>query len=152
MKILYFDINRNPEIEEKIKAEYREIDDLLKEADFISLHTALTDATKHLINAERLALLKPTAYLINTSRGPVIDEQALVEALKGKTIAGAALDVYENEPKLTPGLAELDNVVLTPHIASATKETRDKMAMMAAQNIITALEGQTPPNLVEELK
>ncbi|PIP15789.1 MAG: hypothetical protein COX45_01180 [Candidatus Portnoybacteria bacterium CG23_combo_of_CG06-09_8_20_14_all_44_36] len=89
---------------------------------------------------------------MNTSRGPVIDEQALVEALKGKTIAGAALDVYENEPKLTPGLAELDNVVLTPHIASATKETRDKMAMMAAQNIITALEGQTPPNLVEELK
>jgi len=152
MKILYFDINRNPEIEEKIKAEYREIDDLLKEADFISLHTALTDATKHLINAERLTLMKPTAYLINTSRGPVIDEQALVEALKGKTIAGAALDVYENEPKLTPGLAELDNVVLTPHIASATKETRDKMAMMAAQNIITALEGQTPPNLVEELK
>lgn len=152
MKILYADINRNPEMEEKLKAEYREIGDLLKEADFVSLHTALTEATKHLINAERLGLMKLTAYLINTSRGPIIDEQALVKALKEKKIAGAGLDVFENEPELSPGLAELDNVVLTPHIASATKETRDKMATMAANNIIAALDGQTPPNLVEEFK
>jgi len=151
MKILYADINRNPEMEEKLKAEDREIDDLLKESDFISLHTALTEETKHLISAERLALMKPTAYLINTSRGPIIDEVALVKALKEKTIAGAGLDVFENEPALALGLAKLDNVVLTPHIASATKETRDKMATMAAGNIIAALAGQTPPNLVEEL-
>ncbi len=129
--------------------EYRELDDLLKEADFVSLHTALTPETRHLINAERLKIMKPTAYLINTSRGPVIDEKALVEALKDKVIAGAALDVYENEPALTPGLVDLENIVLTPHIASATKETRDKMAEMAAKNIIAALEGQTPPNLVK---
>ena len=152
MKILYTDINRNSEMEEKIKAEYREIDDLLKEADFVTLHTALTDETKHLIDTKRLALMKPTAYLINTSRGPIVDESALVEALKENKIAGAGLDVFENEPELAPGLAKLDNIVLTPHIASATKETRDKMAEMAAQNIIAALAGQTPPNLVDELK
>ncbi len=149
VKIVYHDVKRNEEMEKKLKADYRELDDLLKESDFVSLHTALTPKTRHLINAERLAMLKPTAYLINTSRGPVIDEKALVEVLKNKEIAGAALDVFENEPELTPGLAELENVVLTPHIASATRETRDKMAEMAANNVIAALEGQTPPNLVE---
>ena len=95
-------------------------------------------------------LLKPGSYLINTSRGPIVDEKALVEALKEKKIAGAALDVFENEPELSPGLAELENVVITPHIASATKSTRDKMSEMAASNIVAALEGQTPPNLVKE--
>lgn len=149
LKIIYYDVQRNKELERKYGMEYRELDDLLKEADFISLHTALTDETKHLISAERLKLIKPTAYLINTSRGPIIDEKALIKALKGKEIAGAALDVYENEPELTPGLTKLENVVLTPHIASATKETRDKMSEMAANNIIAALEGQTPPNLVK---
>jgi glyoxylate reductase len=149
VKIIYFDVKRNEELEKKYNIEYRELDDLLKEADFVSLHTALTPETKHLINAERLKLIKPTAYLINTSRGPIIDEKALLEVLKNKKIAGAALDVFENEPELTPGLTELENVVLTPHIASATKETRDKMSEMAANNIIAALEGQTPPNLVE---
>jgi glyoxylate reductase len=149
VKIIYFDVKRNEELEKKYNIEYRELDDLLKEADFVSLHTALTPETKHLINAERLKLIKPTAYLINTSRGPIIDEKALLEVLKNKEIAGAALDVFENEPELTPGLTKLENVVLTPHIASATKETRDKMSEMAANNIIAALEGQTPPNLVE---
>ncbi|OGZ32842.1 MAG: D-glycerate dehydrogenase [Candidatus Portnoybacteria bacterium RIFCSPLOWO2_12_FULL_39_9] len=149
LKIIYYDIRRNEELEKKYNIEYREIDALLKEADFISLHTALTPETRHLISAERLKMMKPTSYLINTSRGPIIDEKALVEALKNKTIAGAALDVFENEPELTPGLTELENVVLTPHIASATKETRDKMSEMAAQNIIAALEGRTPPNLVK---
>lgn len=149
MKVIYYDIKRNEELEKKHNLEYREIDDLLKEADFVSLHTALTDETKHLINAERLALIKPSAYLINTSRGPIIDEKALVEVLRDKGIAGAALDVFENEPELSPGLVELDNVILTPHIASATVGTRNKMAEMAANNIISALEGQTPPNLVE---
>ena len=149
MKIIYYDIKRNEELEKEHNLEYREIGDLLKEADFVSLHTALTDETCHLINAEKLKLMKSDAYLINTSRGPIIDEKALVEALKNKEIAGAALDVFENEPELAPGLAELDNVILTPHIASATIGTRNKMAEMAANNIIAALKGQTPPNLVE---
>ncbi len=149
LKIIYYDLRRNEELEKKYGMEYRELDNLLKEADFVSLHTALTDETRHLINNERLKSMKPTAYLINSSRGPIIDEKALVEALQNREIAGAALDVYENEPELTRGLTELENVVLTPHIASATKETRDKMAEMAAQNIIAALEGQTPPNLVK---
>ena len=150
VKIIYFDIRRNEELEKKFNIEYRELDDLLKEADFVSLHTALTNETRHLINTERLKLMKPTAYLINTSRGPIVDEKALLEVLKNKTIAGAALDVFENEPELTPGLTELENIVLTPHIASATKGTRDKMAEMAANNIVAALEGQTPMNLVEQ--
>jgi len=149
MKIVYHDIKRNEELEQKIGAEYRELDDLLKEADFVSLHTALTKETTHLINKEKLEMMKPSAYLINTSRGPVVDEKALIEVLKEKKIAGAALDVFEKEPELMPGLVELDNIVLTPHIASATKETRDKMSEMAANNIIAALGGQTPPNLVE---
>jgi len=149
MKIIYYDVNRNEELEKKLGVEYRELDDLLKESDFVSLHTALTKETTHLINSEKLAIMKPTACLINTSRGPVIDEVALIEALKAKKIAGAALDVFEKEPELMPGLTDLENVILTPHIASATKETRDKMAEMAANNVISALEGQTPENLVE---
>jgi glyoxylate reductase len=108
----------------------------------------LLDSTKHLINAERLAMMKPSAYLVNTSRGPVVDERALVEALKKGTIKGAALDVFEEEPALAPGLSELENVILTPHIASATEETRGKMSEMAADNIIAVLEGVEPPNKV----
>ncbi|OPL12082.1 MAG: D-glycerate dehydrogenase [Firmicutes bacterium ML8_F2] len=149
VKIIYYDLKRNQELEEKFGMKYRELDDLLKESDFVSLHTALTDETRHLISAEKLALMKPSAYLINTSRGPIIDEVALVEVLKEKKIAGAALDVFENEPELAPGLTDLENVVLTPHIASATLGTRDKMAEMAANNVIAALESQTPPNLVK---
>lgn len=150
MKILYYDINRNKDFEKEYEAEYRDtVDDVLKEADFVSVHVPLLDSTKHLINKERLEMMKPGAYLINTSRGPVVDEKALVEHLKAKKIKGAALDVFEEEPKLAEGLAELDNVILTPHIASGTEETRSKMSEMAADNIMAALEGETPPNLVK---
>jgi lactate dehydrogenase-like 2-hydroxyacid dehydrogenase len=153
MKVLYYDVKRNEEFEKEYGAEFREsVDDVLREADFVAIHVPLLESTRHLINAERLNLMKPTAYLVNTSRGPVIDEKALVEALRNKTIRGAALDVYENEPELAPGLSELENVILTPHAASATEETRGKMAELAAQNIIDALEGKTPPNLVNPVR
>jgi glyoxylate reductase len=149
MNIIYFDIKKNDEFESATGGGFRKsVEDVLKEADVVTLHTPLLDSTKHLINKEKLELMKETAYLINSSRGPVIDENALVEALKEKQIAGAALDVYENEPTLAPGLAELENIVITPHIASATEETRSKMSEMAAQNIIVFFEGGIPPNIV----
>ncbi|MCR4283818.1 MAG: D-glycerate dehydrogenase [Parcubacteria group bacterium] len=151
MKIIYYDIKRNEEFEKEYNAEFREsVDDLLKEADFVSIHVPLLDSTHHLINKKRLSLMKSSAYLVNTSRGPIIDETALVEALKNKIIKGAALDVYENEPALAPGLSELHNVVLTPHAASATEETRGKMAELASANIIAVAEGQTPLNIVKK--
>jgi len=151
MKVLYYDVVPiSPEIEKEYNATRVDIDTLLKEADYVSLHTLLTKETRHLINEKRLSLMKSSAYLINASRGPVIDEEALVKALQKKQIAGAALDVYENEPELTLGLAELDNVVLLPHLGSATLETRNKMAKMAADNAIAALSGETPPNLVNK--
>lgn len=150
MKVLYYDVNRNMDFEKEFGAEYRDsVDDVMKEADFVSIHVPLLDSTKHLINKERLEMMKESAYLINTSRGPVVDEKALVEHLKEKKIKGAALDVFEEEPKLAKGLAKLDNVIIAPHIASGTEETRSKMSEMAADNIIAALEGQTPPNLVK---
>ncbi len=149
MKVIYYDIQQNQEMEEKYGFEYMELDEVIKQADYLTIHTALNDKTRHLINQERLESMKPTAYLINTSRGPVVDEAALVEVLKEKKIAGAALDVFEDEPELKPGLAELENVILTPHIASATEGTRNKMAEMAAQNVIAALAGETPENLVK---
>ncbi len=142
MKILYYDVKRNEELEKKYSLEYRDLDSLLKESDFISIHVPLLPATKHLIAEAQLKIMKPTAYLINTSRGPIIDEKALVEALKNGTIKGAALDVYEEEPKMASGLAELPNTVLTPHTASATEETRSAMAELAAKNIIAVLKGQ----------
>ena len=148
--VIYHDVTRNEDFEKEFGAEYKEtLEELLREADFVSIHVPLIPATKHLINAERFKLMKPTAYLVNTSRGPIVDEKALVEALRQKTIRGAALDVFENEPALTPGLAELENVILTPHIASATEETRQAMGELAAKNIIEALEGRMPPNLVK---
>jgi len=149
MSVIYHDIKRNEDFEKEFNAVYKDkIEDLLKEADFISLHVPLLPSTKHLIDANRLNLMKNTAYLINTSRGPVIDEKALVEALEAQKIKGAALDVFENEPEMAKGLSELDNVIVTPHIASATEETRQKMSETAAKNIIAALEGKTPPNLL----
>ncbi|KKS25367.1 MAG: D-isomer specific 2-hydroxyacid dehydrogenase [Candidatus Wolfebacteria bacterium GW2011_GWA2_42_10] len=126
-----------------------DLETLLKESDFISIHVPLLPETRHLIGENQLKMMKKNAYLINTSRGPIIDEKALVQALKENWIRGAALDVYENEPALAPGLAELDNVILTSHIASATEETRAKMSELAATNIIEALEGRMPPNLVK---
>jgi lactate dehydrogenase-like 2-hydroxyacid dehydrogenase len=148
-KIIYHDVQSNPEFEKEFGAEYKTLEDLLKEADFVSLHVPLLESTRHLINADRMKLMKPTAYLINTSRGAVIDEFALIEALKNRAIRGAALDVFENEPALATGLSELENVILTPHIASATEETRQAMSELAAKNIIETLEGRIPPNPVE---
>jgi len=149
MNVIYYDIKQNEHIEQNANAKFKSTpEEVLKEADFITVHVPLLDSTKHLINKERLGMMKPSAYLVNTSRGPVVDEAALVEALKNKTIKGAAIDVYENEPALADGLAELSNVIITPHIASGTEETRGKMSEMAAQNIIAVLEGQEPPNLV----
>lgn len=150
MKVIYYDVKRNEEFEKEFSAEFREkADDVFQKADYISIHVPLLPATKHMVDARLLSLMKKTAYLINTSRGPIVDEIALVEALRNNVIAGAALDVYENEPVLAPGLVELANVILTPHIASATEETRQAMSRLAAQNIIEALEGRTPPNLVK---
>jgi glyoxylate reductase len=149
MNIVYYDAKRNEELEKIYKVKYVDLETLLKTSDIVSVHVPLLPTTRHLIDAAKIKMMKPTAYLINTSRGPVIDEAALVEALRNKVIRGAAIDVYEKEPVLTPGLAELDNIVITPHIASASLETRSKMAEMAAENIIAALEGETPPNLVK---
>lgn len=145
MKVIYYDIKQNSEFESKVGANFKaNPEDLLKEADIVSVHVPLLDSTRHMINSDRLQMMKPTAYLINTSRGPVVDEIALVEALKNKTIAGAGLDVFENEPKLAPGLESLPNVVLTPHIASATIEARSAMGELAAKNIIAVLSGNPP--------
>ena len=147
MRVIYYDVKRNEAFEKEYGAEFvADPEELLKKADFISVHVPLLPTTKHLINAERLKMMKPTAYLVNTSRGPVIDEVALADALKNKVIRGAGLDVFENEPQLAPGLAELENVILTPHAASATEETRAKMSEVAALNIIDALEGGRPRN------
>ncbi len=124
------------------------LDELLRESDFVSIHVPLVKDTYHLIGERELRLMKPTAYLINTARGPVVDEKALVAALRDGVIAGAGLDVFEDEPALAPGLVELENVVIAPHIASATNATRSKMATMAAGNLLAGLRGETPPNLV----
>ena len=149
MKVLYTtQSNRNAVLEEMLGAKRVDLETLLKESDFISIHTPLSEKTRHLIGAKEISLMKKTAYLINTARGSVIDEAALVNALKNKQIAGAGLDVYEEEPKLKPGLAELDNVVLAPHLGSATVESRTKMAVMAAENIIAVLNKQKPKNCV----
>jgi glyoxylate reductase len=118
------------------------LDELLERSDFVSLHVPLTPDTRHLIGAAELARMRPNAVLINTARGPVVDEQALVEALRAGQIAGAGLDVFEDEPRLAPGLAELPNVVLCPHLGSATLATRDRMAEIAARNIVECLAGR----------
>ncbi len=150
MKVIYHDVQRNEEFEKTYNAVFSEkIDDLLRQADFVSLHVPLISQTHHLISEPQLKLMKPTAYLVNTSRGPVIDEAALAAALSAKIIRGAALDVFEFEPKVTPGLLNLDNVILTPHIASATEETRAKMSELAATNIIETLDGRTPPDALK---
>jgi lactate dehydrogenase-like 2-hydroxyacid dehydrogenase len=142
MKVIYYSRRRvSKDIEKLYGAEYKTLEKLLHEADFISLHTPLTEKTHHLINAENLNLCKPTAFIINTSRGAVIDEKALVSALKSGKIKGAALDVYENEPQITEELIELDNVVLVPHIGTATRESRNEMAAQASQNIISYFKG-----------
>jgi glyoxylate reductase len=149
MRVIYNDAVRvSPEVEKELHAEFVERDRLFAESDFISVHVPLLPSTRHLINAENLAKMKPTAYIINTSRGPVLDEAALAAALEAKKIAGAALDVYENEPKAHPALIERKDVILAPHIASASVETRTKMAVMAAENVVALFAGQRPPNAV----
>lgn len=147
MKVIYFSRTRLAQTEEKmLGAEHTDLASLLRNADFVSLHVPLTMQTTHLIGPKELKLMKPSSHLINTARGPVVDERALLHALENRDISGAGLDVYENEPLLTPGLAELDNVILLPHVGSATIETRTKMAQMAAENLLAGLKGQTPPN------
>jgi glyoxylate reductase len=149
MRVIYADAVRAPlETEQELHAEFVDRDKLFATSDFISVHVPLLPDTRHLISTATLAKMKPTAYLINTSRGPVVDEAALVAALQAKKLAGAALDVHEHEPKVHPGLVSLKNVVLTPHLASASIETRSKMASMAAENVIAMLEGRRPPNIL----
>ena len=148
MRVLYHDPVHNEAIEQAVGAQRADLDTLLGEADFVSVHVSLDASTRHLIGARELGLMKPTAYLINTSRGPVIDEAALVEALRAGQIAGAGLDVFEDEPALKPGLAELPNVVIPPHLGSATIGTRTRMATLAATNLVAMLRGERPPNIV----
>ena len=145
MKVLYYSRERKEGME-KMGAKYVDLHTLLKESDFVSLHVPLTPETYHVIGEKELKEMKSSAYLINTARGKCIDERALVRALKEGWIRGAALDVFENEPEITPELKELKNVVITPHIGSASYETRSKMAVMVAENVLAALEGKVPPN------
>jgi glyoxylate reductase len=149
MRLLFYDpVIQSSPVADELGATRVDLDTLLAESDFVSVHTPLLPETHHLIGARQLSAMKPTAYLINTSRGPVVDEAALASALKSNVIRGAALDVFEEEPKVHPGLLEVDNVLLTPHIASASTTTRTRMATMAAENVIAALDGRRPPSLV----
>jgi glyoxylate reductase len=148
MKVLAYDPPVKETIEKMKGVSYRDLDRLLRESDFISIHTPLTKDTHHLIGEREFNLMKPTAILINSARGPIVDERALVSALKQKKIAAAGLDVYENEPKLAPGLTKLENAVLLPHIGSATNDTRGQMAVVAVQNALAMLRGKRPKNIV----
>lgn len=150
MRIVYHDARRLPAGEEReLRAAYLPFEELIELADFISIHAPLNAQTRHLISSKELRRMKRTAFLVNTARGPIVDEAALVRALKRGRIAGCALDVYENEPAVNEGLLDLDNVVLVPHIGSASIETRTKMALMAATNVIEVLiENREPPNIV----
>jgi glyoxylate reductase len=149
MRVIYYDPQPLPrEAEEQLGATRVDMNRLVAESDFISIHVPLTKETHHLISTQQFNAMKRTAILINTSRGPVVDEAALVEALNAKKLAGAGLDVYEREPAVHPGLIQLPNVVLAPHIASATTRTRSEMSAMAARNMATAVRGGRPPNLV----
>jgi glyoxylate reductase len=151
LKIIYTDVAKNEKFEKEYGAVFcSSLDELLKQADFVSLHVPLMPSTKHLINEKNIRLMKPTAFLINTSRGPIIDEVALEKALREKVIAGAALDVFEFEPKPVPGMIELSNVVMTPHIASANLDAREAMAETTANNIIDFFEGKVPANIVNK--
>ena len=148
MMVIYTDAVRAPEaVEKELKAEFREMNALLAEADFVSVHVPLLPETRGLFNAPKFNRMKATAFLINTSRGPVVDEAALVAALEGGKIAGAGLDVYENEPFIHPGLKRT-NVVLAPHVASASLETRTKMACIAAENVAALFAGKRPANIL----
>jgi glyoxylate reductase len=148
MRILYTKRSRLPEADEReLGATYVSLQDLLRQADFVSINAALTPQTRHLIGVRELALMKPTAFLINTSRGPLVDEAALVEALRSRRIAGAGLDVYEEEPRVQSGLLPLTQVVLTPHLGSAVGDLREQMAHVVVDNIQAVIRGERPPNL-----
>jgi glyoxylate reductase len=148
MPVLYTARRRLPPEEAALGAAWRELDELLAEADFVSIHTGLSPATRHLIGAERLARMKPTAVLVNTARGPIVDEAALAAALRDGRPGAAGLDVFEREPEVHPDLLELDNVTIVPHLGTSTLETRVAMGMTAADNLLAALEGRRPPNLL----
>ena len=152
LNVLYYDYHKNEVLENELGAKMVEMEELLKKSDFISLHIPLTEKTYHLMGKREFALMKPSAYLINTSRGAVIDEKELIQALKAGRIKGAGLDVYEEEPEIPDELIGLPNVVLLPHIGSATYEARNKMAETAVENLIAGLSGKTPPNLVNKTK
>jgi glyoxylate reductase len=150
MKILYYDVvPMPPEIEKELGAKRVDLETVFKESDFVSIHVPLTKETYHMVNEERLKLMKKTAFIINNARGPVVDEKALYKALKEGWIAGAALDVFEQEPTSVDNpLLKLENVVVAPHISSASHETRSKMAEMVAENLVAFFQGKVPPNLV----
>ncbi|MCS7471025.1 D-glycerate dehydrogenase [Stieleria sp. ICT_E10.1] len=149
MRVLYWNRTRLSADEEKtLGVEYRELDEMLGESDFVSIHVALSEQTRHLISTPQLERMKPTATLINTARGAVVDESALVQALRDGTIARAGLDVYEQEPKVEPELLSMQNVVLAPHLGSATVQTRTRMGDLAIENCLAACRGERPPNLV----
>jgi len=149
MRVLYSDaVRASAEVETELNAEFVDRDRLFRESDFISVHVPLLPDTRHLISKDNLEKMKRTAFLVNTSRGPVVDEAALAAALENKKIAGAALDVFEHEPKVHPALLTRKDLILTPHIASASVETRTKMAVMAANNVVALFEGRRPPNAI----
>ncbi len=151
MDVMYYDLMRNEKAEKKLGLKFVEMEQLLKEADFVSIHVPLTSETRRLINKKTLSLMKKTSILINTARGPIVDEKALYEALINNEIAGAGLDVTDPEPpSMDNPLLKLDNVIIVPHIASASIATRTRMAVMAAQNCIAGLKGDVPPNLVNK--
>jgi glyoxylate reductase len=149
MEVIFHNTGSVPEeVARELGAKAVGLDELFRVSDFISLHVPLSPETTHMVNEKALRLMKPSCILINTSRGPVVDENALAAALRNRVIAGAALDVYEREPEIVRDLLELENVILAPHIASASHDTRLKMCNMAADNLIAALAGKRPPNLV----
>jgi len=149
MRILYHDAARiSPELERELNAEFVTKENLLRESDFLSLHIPLTAETYHAIGEGELRMMKPEAVLVNTTRGPVVDEATLVRALKEHWITAAGLDVFEQEPQVHPGLLDCPNAVLVPHIGSASFETRTRMSVMAAENAAAALTGRRPPNLL----
>jgi glyoxylate reductase len=151
MDVMYYDMFRNEKAEQELGLKFVELEQLLKESDFISIHVPLTPETKHLIDEKTLGLMKKTAILVNTARGPVVDEKALYEALVSNKIAGAGLDVMDPEPpSMDNPLLKLDNVIILPHIASASVATRTKMAVMAAENCVAGLKGDVPPNLLNK--
>lgn len=149
MRVIYHDVVRKEQFEAATGVEYAALDDVFRQADLVTLHLPMQQATFHLVGRERLALMQPTAYLVNLSCGPLVDEAALMATLQAGELAGAALDVYEREPELAAGLTDLPNVLLTPHIGGATRQAREAMGRLVTESVIAALAGRTPPHLVE---